>query len=71
MDNRIDNDRIQEGDIVGVQLDDMGNNWYPHMKVLGMPQDTGDAWRLRGKDGWLIYVQTYSVIILESKVSKA
>ena len=53
--------KIEEGDYVEIYLDADGNNVESGV-VLRSPSDTGDAWRIKRKDGTLIYVQTYSAM---------
>jgi len=49
--------KIKEGDFVNVYLE--SKVAFFEYEVLGTPAATGDAWKLKGDDGNIIYVQNY------------
>jgi hypothetical protein len=64
-------DRIEEGDIVTVVYGASGDFLLKDYIVLGIPADTGDAWKLKAPSGKVVYVQTYLSIDLEKKKEEA
>ena len=53
--------KIQEGDIVNVYWERIEGEY--EVEVLYTPQDTGDSWRFRRKDGTIVYVNSFSKMV--------
>jgi len=51
--------RIEVGDRVTVRFENMPNL---SGEVLYMPQDTGDCWVIKDKDGTLYHIQNFAFI---------
>lgn len=54
-------DYIDIGDWVNVSFEYV--NGESECEVLGLPQDTGDSWRLKRQDGTIVYVQAFSKMV--------
>ena len=61
----MDKNRIEEGDIVTVHLND--GDMIRYAKVLWSPCATGDSWRFQCDGGKIVYVQTFQLIELVNK----
>ena len=56
---------IEVGDTVNVEF--ITQHGMYGVKVLHIPQDTGDAWVARTKTGDIVYIQSYETMRLVEK----
>ena len=63
------NEKIEEGDFVDVHFSSQASLFS--VKVLYTPSATGDSWRLKTDEGIIIYVQSFSLMILKQKGDKS